>query len=390
MSESDRYPEMPLTASLDPAGNIGTAKALMTGRIHAYVGAGPKDILPPAFPWTVGVSPTSRCPRACFFCSHATRNRLGHYLSEKTMCRVHDCLRTIGARGIIYAGGGDPLAWEHGIVPFIELATGFCDVGIDTNGVLAGRLIASPAAQRVFYVTISLLAHERRLYREICGRDQFDIVDRNIRAFAALKSRSADGRPRVNVKLSVNRRSYRHFAAMCRYARGLGADNVFARCMNDFEIGQDIELNEAQKRELYCATMRDCGLPDGYAEPFARNLVYPPQLPADMCAPSRCWSVILGHNLGIKPDGECYLCVPTTGRPEFSIGNVNRRPLDALWGGARHLEVMRRLDDRMRRGGCDPNRCRHHRLNLVLERALRGGFETPSASMHDTLHASFL
>lgn len=390
MTANGWNPETPLTASLDPDGNISTLKALMTGRVGTYAGAGPDDVLPPAFPWTVGVSPTSRCPRECFFCSHAARNRLGHHLSEETMRRVHDDLRRLGARGVIYAGGGDPLAWEHGIVPFIEKAADFCDVGIDTNGVLAQRLIASPAAPRVFYVTFSVLAHERGLYREICGRDQFDAVDRNIRALAALARETEGGRLRVNVKLSVNRRSYRHFAAMCRYARGLGVGNVFARCMNNFERGQDVELDAAQKRELYDTVLRDCGLRPDYAESFARNLAYPAKLPVGARPPSRCWSVLLGHNLGIKPDGECHLCVPTTGRSEFSIGNVNREPIEALWGGPRHIEVMRRLDRRMRAGGCDPDRCRHYRLNLILEGALRGEYATPDALLYDSLHASFL
>lgn len=388
MSEQRKLIETPLTASTDKTKNISTLKVLYTGRVNKYSDADLSDILKPDFPWTVGISPTSRCPRQCFFCSHNQRNRLGFNLPKHVMERIHIDMKTMGIKGVIYAGGGDPFAWEHKIVPFMEMAATFCCIGIDTNGVLAQKILESNAATKIFYITFALLGHNAGLYKQVCGRDQFKIIDDNIRLLVNRKKEAGSYYPHINVKLSVNRFSYRHIIDMWRYANNLGVDNIFARCMNNFEENQDIELTSEQKKELYDLIVSSSDFPMDYKHAFAQNLVYPAQFTG--CLPSRCWSVLLGHNLGIKQDGECYLCVPTSGHKEFSIGNVNQQSIAELWGSKRHLDVIRRLDERMKKGGCDPNKCRHFRLNLILEGSLRGQYECPDQSKFMEMHAAFL
>ena len=378
----------PLTASVDKGKNLSTLKVLYTGRIAKYSEASPVDILKPDFPWTVGISPTSHCPRQCFFCSHSKRNQFGFSLSESVMTQIHTDIKAMGVRGIIYAGGGDPFAWEREIVPFMEMATSFCCVGIDTNGVLAKKILASHVATEIFYITFALLGHNIDLYSKICGRNQFEIVDDNIRLLVNRKKEAGSCYPHINIKLSVNRLSYRHIIDMWQYAKSFGVDNVFARCMNNFEENQDIELVSDQKKELFDLIVSSPDFPENYKHTFAKNLVYPAQVGGHL--PSRCWSVLLGHNLGIKQDGECYICVPTSGLKEFSIGNVNQQSIAELWGNKRHVEVIRKLDERMKKGGCDPNKCRHYRLNVVLDGSLQSKYKCPDQSKFMEMHAAFL
>lgn len=253
---------------------------------------------------------------------------------------------------------------------------------------MAKKILASRVATEIFYITFALLGHSADLYKRVCGQDQFEIVDDNIRLLVNKKKETNSRYPYINIKLSVNRFSYRHIIDMWRYASGLGVDNIFARCMNNFEENQDIELTSKQKKELYNLIVGSSNFLEDYKHAFAQNLVYPAQFSGHL--PSRCWSVLLGHNLGIKQDGECYLCVPTSGYKEFSIGNVNQQSIIELWGNSKHLEVIRRLDERMKKGRCDPNRCRHFRLNVVLEGALNGQFKCPERSKFMEMHAAFL
>lgn len=390
MKNEEWNAETPLTASMNPQKNLSTLKVLFTKRFERYVGREGMTVVAPEFPWTVGLSPTSRCPRHCYFCSHTRRNKLGHFLSRGIMAAIHKDLRLLGVKGVIYAGGGDPFDWEYDLIPFIEEAVTFCSVGIDTNGVLAEQILQSQVALKIFYITFALLSHNRELYRKVCGRDQFLVVDENICRLIALKMRDRSRYPHINVKLSVNRRSYLYLAEMWKYANTLGVDNVFARCMNNFELTQDVELTPSQKQELYDIAATKLGLPDPYAHAFARNLVFPDKPPSDTELPTRCWSVVLGHNLGIKQDGECFLCVPTAGLPQYSIGNVNRQSIRELWGSDRHLEVIKHLDTRMQSGGCDITKCRHFRLNMVIEGALKGKYQCPDESLFMEMHAPFL
>lgn len=117
-------------------------------------------------------------------------------------------------------------------------------------------------------------------------------------------------------------------------------------------------------------------------------MVYPSQFSGE--PPQRCWSVLLGHNLGIKQDGECYLCVSTTGHKEFSIDNVNQQSIMELWGSKKHLDVIRKFDEKMKRGECNQNKCRHFRLNVVLDEALLGKYKCPDKSQFMEMHAAFL
>ena len=176
MDKIEKQIETPLTASIDNTKNISTLKVLYTGRVNRYSDAGLSDVLKPDFPWTVGISPTSRCPRKCFFCSHGQRNQLKFNLSERVMQQIHVDMKAMGVKGIIYAGGGDPFAWEHEIVSFMEMATTFCCIGIDTNGILAQKILRSDVATKIFYITFALLGHDADLYKQVCGRDQLEIV----------------------------------------------------------------------------------------------------------------------------------------------------------------------------------------------------------------------
>jgi len=82
------------------------------------------------------------------------------------------------------------------------------------------------------------------------------------------------------------------------------------------------------------------------------------------------------HNMGIKQNGDVFLCVPTTDDQEYSIGNVNRTKLTELWGSPQHLDIIEKLDKRMQSDHCDLSKCRHYRLNIVLDMARRGLIDT--------------
>lgn len=388
MNKEKENIEIPLTASVDKNKNISTLKVLFTGRIAQYFKGDLDEVLVPDFPWTVGISPTSRCSRHCFFCSHKKRNRSGLYLSEQVMEQIHIDIETMGTKGVIYAGGGDPFAWEYDIIPFMEQAVSFCSVGIDTNGVLANKVLESSVVDKIFYITFALLGHNSDSYNDICGKDQFRIVDNNMRLLVKKKKYLNSNYPHINVKLSINRISFRYIIEMWRYAKSVEVDNIFARCMNNFEESQDIELTLAQKKELFDLIINFLDIPLDYRYSFAKNLVYPSQFSGE--TPQRCWSVLLGHNLGIKQDGECYLCVPTTGHKEFSIGNVNQRSIMELWGSKKHLDIIRKLDEKMKRGECNQNKCRHFRLNVVLDGSLLGKYKCPDKSQFMEMHTAFL
>lgn len=372
---------LPLTASLKPERNIGVEKVLYTRRISEYPINKDVRITRIFAPWTVGLSPTSRCTRECFFCSHKERNKKGNFLTEEKMDEiVADLREKLTPKGVILAGGGEPTFWQGDLSGYIQSLSEFCSIGMDTNGTLLDRFLRNGSIWKLFYATVPILGHDRESYRRICGKDQFEVVDNNLRTILAAKKETGNKYPWINLKVAINQRTYRDFIPMLHYAESIGADNIFVRCMNNFEGRTDIDLTKEQRHFVYETVLNEPGFEKGYVKAFAENLIQEKdrvlvQGQGAPVRPSYCWTVILMHNAGIKQNGEVFLCVPTTDQEEYSIGNINETKLTELWGSPQHLQVIEKLDERMRSGLCDLGKCRHYRLNIVLEMARRGSLD---------------
>ena len=179
---------LPLTASLHPEKNIGVEKVLYTGRISQYPLDENVSISRVFPPWTVGLSPTSRCTRECFFCSHQERNKKGSFLTEEKMDEVVTNLHEqLPPKGVILAGGGEPTFWQGNLSLYINTLSKFCSVGIDTNGTLLGKFIDDGSISKLFYATVPILGHDRESYKKVCGKDQFGIIDANLHKILTIK-----------------------------------------------------------------------------------------------------------------------------------------------------------------------------------------------------------
>jgi len=309
---------------------------------------------------------------------------------------VNDLRNFLTPKGVILAGGGEPTFWEGNLAYYVRRLSEFCSVGIDTNGTLLDRFLRDDTIWRFFYITVPIIGYNRESYLAVCGHNQFDVVDRNLREILRIKKSRGFTYPYINLKIAINQRNYKGFVSMVRYAESIGADNIFIRCMNNFEGRTDVELTSEQKEFIYEAVMKDGGFNRSYVGVFAENLIRsenPPSAEGEKLTtePSHCWTVILMHNMGIKQNGDVFLCVPTTDQEEFSIGNINLTRLTEIWGSEQHLEVIQKLDQRMRNGLCDLRKCRHYRLNIVLEMA-RNGTISPFLPTNEFLkrHAPFL
>jgi len=66
-------------------------------------------------------------------------------------------------------------------------------------------------AWRFFYITVPIIGHNRESYFSVCGRDQFDVIDRNLREIVRVKKMMGFTYPYVNLKIAINQRNYQNF-----------------------------------------------------------------------------------------------------------------------------------------------------------------------------------
>jgi cyclic pyranopterin phosphate synthase len=146
------------------------------------------------------LSVTDRCNLRCVYCmGEAGVEWKPHreMLSFEELERLCALFAALGIRKIKITGG-EPLV-KKGVVPFIARVRripGITDVTLTTNGVLLEGYLDELASAGVSSVNVSLDTLDRRMFRQLTGRDEFERVSGAIHA--ALRK---DFRVKINAAL---------------------------------------------------------------------------------------------------------------------------------------------------------------------------------------------
>lgn len=135
------------------------------------------------FPREFQLDITDRCNHACVFCSNPKLREKGDIdpdLAQRVLREAHEN----GARMVGIYGTGEPLMVKH-LASYVAYAKqlGYEYTYIDTNGALATPKLIDPVVDAgLDSIKFSINAGTRETYREIHGKDDFDLVIANLRA----------------------------------------------------------------------------------------------------------------------------------------------------------------------------------------------------------------
>jgi Fe-coproporphyrin III synthase len=158
---------------------------------------------------------TERCNSRCVSCDYWRHGRAD--VSIDSVARVLPDLAHLGTR-LVLISGGEPLIHPQ----WAEIAQLLKDNGLDLWLLTSGLSLAKHSARvaTLFQsVTVSLDGTDPAMYAAIRGLDAFGNVCEGIRA-------AADAGLRVGVRVTVQRRNYRHMADFVDLARECGASQV--------------------------------------------------------------------------------------------------------------------------------------------------------------------
>ncbi|MDQ0173381.1 radical SAM protein [Paenibacillus tundrae] len=383
----------PLSVLSEPHEEFTDDKVLYTGRIANYKGIFNREEflrIAPA-PWTVDFQLTAVCNHHCVFCSYDERNK--HLQKNKLdlVLKTHRELLEMGARGIIYTGGGEPLSWRDGGMDLADLIRSIdygenCKPSLVTNAVMLQKIINPDILRKMHFIAISVYAHTPELYKEVVKVNAFKAQTKNIKKLIQMKKDYNLKYPELNFKILINRVNYKYLPEIYHFYKELGVEYIFMRCVNNFEEGQDVELSELQKEELESLVRKKMDIGEEYVDDFLKSL-----LPSkDIKPASNCWTVKMGHNILISTIGECSIEIPYGAKKEFCIGNINHNSLKEIWGSEQHLDVINKLNTQMQGLGCDLRMCRHHKYNKVMDAFLAGEVNAPDQSKFDMKHGYYL
>ena len=315
-------------------------------------------------PLVVDFDPTTACNFSCPECISANLLNKEKISSE----RIEDLLREFaraGVKGIVFIGGGEPLA--HTCMPKpLRLAHQLgLDVGLTTNGSLIDRHLHA-IADCVAWTRVSMDAGTEQTFLTFRPNKMwrsFDKIIRSMEALAKIK-KGALGysflmmQRRVGAELITN---VTELATACEIAKSIGCDYFEMKPMFDMDhalvpFGPEIE-KIIDEQIIACRQMATPTF-DVITTASVKHLreSFDPSQPKSY---SSCPTMELRTT--VTPSG-IYPCAYHRGRSDKSLGTVLDGPFDEFWKSAGRRRASQNTD---------PSRdcrffCARHRLNKVV------------------------
>jgi MoaA/NifB/PqqE/SkfB family radical SAM enzyme len=201
---------------------------------------------------------------------------------------------------------------------------------------------------------VSLDAAEPRAFALVRGRDMFDRIVRNVRAFTGLQRERRSELPRVSLWLTGLKETIEQLPAFVRLAHELGVGEVYLQRLVYFEEGQGLarsgsalfgQLGEAEGRAIREAEAlaADLGLKfnaSGATEPGTSLQKAGSDQPWSLCR--RPWTLMYftAHGRAIPC---CIAPFSMRGYDSFTLGDATQQSLREIWNGERYQDFRRAL-----------------------------------------------
>ena len=201
---------------------------------------------------------------------------------------------------------------------------------------------------------VSLDAAERDSFRMVRGRDYFERIVRNVRAFTAMQREAGATLPRVSLWLTGLKETIGQLEAFVELAHRIGVREVYLQRLVYFADGQGLatpdqalfeSLSQSESARIAAAeaTARKLGIDfnaSGATEPGTSLARRTDDQPWSLCR--RPWTLMYftAHGRAIPC---CIAPFSMRGYDNFTLGNATQESLRAIWNGERYRQFRRRL-----------------------------------------------
>lgn len=201
---------------------------------------------------------------------------------------------------------------------------------------------------------VSLDAADAGSFREVRGRDYFDRIVRQLRAFTALQTKIGAMRPKVSLWLTGLKETIGQLREFVVLAHEMGVGEVYLQRLVYFPGGQGLaapdqalfESMTADEAEHVAAaeeTARRLGIvfnASGATEPGTSLAKRTEDNPWSLCR--RPWTLMYFTSLG-RAIPCCIAPFSLRGYENFTLGDATQNTLRAIWRGERYRDFRRRL-----------------------------------------------
>ena len=317
-------------------------------------------------PLLIEFDPTTTCNYSCPECiSRDLLNR--SQISPERVSRLLREFQAAGVQGIIFIGGGEPLAHSSMPEPIVEANRLGMAVGLTTNGSLIGRHLDA-LAENVAWTRVSMDAGTPETYRRFRPskiKDAFERVVQNMRDLAAVKKGQLGYSFLVMQRPDTGSTNAGEIASAAALAKSIGCDYFEFKPMVDNR--HYLLPMSPSMRTVIEEQMRECRkLVDATFEVIVPESINHLLRLDDPIQPKRYTACPATELRTLVTPSGIYPCPYHRGREDKRLGSVDDAPFHEFWPSAARRAAAARID---------PSRdcefyCIRHRTNITLS-ALR-------------------
>lgn len=287
---------------------------------------------------SVEIRNTDMCNSNCYFCFSRKDRKVKYNIDNAAYSRLIKSL--VGMRNDTlftarFCGGGEPLCHPMTVGSVFELESAGIPVNLITNG--AGlntddlALLGSVATM----VRFSVDAATPSTYEKMHGVDpvKFNTVLENIRSLVRIRNRKGrKGKMFIGATFLISEFNFHEIEKFTSVMKGAGVDLVWIKAVNNLpefagedamEITRQLKKSESMTDRAFFVSATRFRIARTFSDVY-------------MNYNEMCYSVFT--KAFISPDGNVVLCLS---RNKETLGNINNESFDKIWGGERHVELIR-------------------------------------------------
>lgn len=314
------------------------------------------------FAVTVEIDPSNKCNHKCPECFGYAGKARDAVMNRSDLFRIIDELKEMGAQGLTFTGGGEPLVNPH-TVNAIVYAKEKCrmDVALITNGQLLNKGNVGRLVKACTWIRVSLDAGTPEMHEWTHGiKGGFDIIVNNIKMLV-------EARRRLHSNCTIGTgylTSQETMKGMYDYAKlnsELGVDYCQFRPYLKVFSGSNrlIKDGKAVYREIEkCLHLQRPGFNILWSKHKYDHMYDNIKREYDRC---------YGHQFAtvVGADLKMWVCCHMRGIEKYCIGDLNTHSVKEIWSSKQRMEAVSRIDFK----DC-PLYCRCDGFNKILWRII--------------------
>lgn len=285
------------------------------------------------FAITIEFDLTNVCNSNCRDCAGGRVDKAAS-ISLEDGKRIIRELKELGARGLTFTGGGEPLC-NSAITALVKYAYELgLDIGVITNGILLTEEICQILVNSCVWIRISLDAGDSEMYKQThgLGKEVFDKVLGNIARLVKTK-KDFNSKIILGAGYLTGPETISGILDFVKLSKELGVD--YAQFRPYHRSKYDPKIEEAVNKAEKLATKDFDVLTSKHKYECMKQSDY-----------GRDYKVCYGHQFAtvIGADMKMYLCCHMRGMEKFCFGDLNKNSIKELWNSEQRKKAIKNIN----------------------------------------------